>query len=46
MKTSDNMPYRRGDRNDHRTYVDFIERLISEGKARFRIRTGEIYDEM
>jgi len=36
-----NMPYRRGDRNDHRTCVDFIERLISEGKARFRIRTGE-----
>ncbi|MFC1977986.1 hypothetical protein ACFLWS_06980 [Chloroflexota bacterium] len=30
------MPYKRGDRNDHRTCIEFLERIISDGRKQFR----------
>jgi len=36
------MPYRLGVRNDYRTCTDFLNKFISEGKSRFKIkRNGE-----
>jgi len=35
------LPYRRGDKNDQRGAVEFLEALISEGPHRFKIKTGE-----
>ena len=35
------MAFRRGDRNDRRTCVEFCEKLISNGKKRFRKKVGE-----
>jgi len=35
------MPYLRGDRNDRRTSVDFLERIISEAADRLRKKDGE-----
>jgi len=32
------MPYLRGDRNDRRTCIEFFNRLISEGKNRYKIK--------
>lgn len=33
-----NMPYARGDKNDHRTCVEFLEYIISTGKTSLKIR--------
>ena len=38
------MAYRRGDRNDHRTCVEFCEKLISNGN-RFRNKVGDSWPE-
>ncbi len=34
------MPYARGDRNDHRTCIEFLESIISEAKERLRKEEG------
>lgn len=34
------MPYKRGDRNDIRTCIEFCEQLISNGKRRFKKKVG------
>ena len=39
------MPYLRGDRNDYRTSVDFLRRIISEGKQRLRKKDGKSWRE-
>lgn len=38
------MHYARGDRNDHRTCIDFFPRIISEAKERLRKRVGESWE--
>lgn len=35
------VPFVRGERNDRRTCVELLERMISEGKDRFRKRNGD-----
>lgn len=35
------MAYKRGDRNDHRTCVEFCERIMSNGEKRFRKKVGD-----
>jgi energy-coupling factor transporter ATP-binding protein EcfA2 len=37
------MPYARGDRNDHRTCVEFLNAIISQGSQRFKIRAESVY---
>jgi len=37
------MPYARGDRNDHRTCVEFLNAIISQGSQRFKIRAVSEY---
>ena len=37
------MPYVRGDRNDRRTFKDFLERIISEAKTRLRKKEGDCW---
>ena len=39
------VPHLRGDRNDQRTCVHFLERIISEAPRRFRKRDGESWTE-
>lgn len=39
------MTYKRGDRNDYRTCVEFCEKIISNGKKRFRKRVGDSWPE-
>jgi energy-coupling factor transporter ATP-binding protein EcfA2 len=39
-KVNISMPYARGDKNDHRTCVDFLNRIISEAN-KFKKRTSE-----
>jgi len=39
------VPHLRGDRNDQRTCVHFLERIISEARRRFRKRDGESWTE-
>jgi len=39
------MPYKRGDRNDHRTCIEFCEKIISNGKKRFRKKVGDSWPE-
>ena len=39
-----NMPYRQGNRNDHRTCHDFLGRILSDGKKRLKQRNGESYE--
>jgi energy-coupling factor transporter ATP-binding protein EcfA2 len=39
------MPYKRGDRNDHRTCIEFCEKIISDGKKRFRKKIGNSWAE-
>ena len=37
------LPYLRGDRNDKRTWFDFLERLIADGKKSFQKKDGNDY---
>ncbi len=37
------MPFARGDRNDHRTCIEFFENIISESKNSFRIKDGNAW---
>ena len=39
------MTYKRGDRNDYRTCVEFCEKIISNGKKRFRKKVGDSWPE-
>ena len=39
------IPYLRGDRNDYRTSVDFLEHMISEGRKRLRKKDGKSWRE-
>lgn len=42
------LPHQRGVRNDHRTCTEFVEKFISEGRSRFKIKKNgnwEIYQE-
>lgn len=39
------MPYARGDRNDHRTCVEFLDHLMSEAKQRLRKQDGESWQQ-
>lgn len=38
------LPFQRGDRNDHRTGHEFLEKLISLGKTQFQRRNGKQYE--
>lgn len=38
-----NMPYLRGDRNDRRTCVDFLNRIVTEAPDRLRKKDGETW---
>jgi DNA repair exonuclease SbcCD ATPase subunit len=38
-----NVPFARGDRNDHRTCVEFLERTMSMAKKSFRKKNGDEY---
>ncbi len=35
------VPYRRGDRNDLRTCIEFLEKIVSDSKRRFRKKAGD-----
>ena len=35
------LPYLRGDKNDKRTWLDFLERLIADGKKSFQRKAGK-----
>jgi hypothetical protein len=39
------LPYLLGDRNDHRTCNEFLERIISDGKKCSQRRNGKDYDQ-
>ncbi len=39
------MLYKRGDRNDRRTCIEFCEKIISNGKKRFRKKAGDSWPE-
>ncbi len=39
------MPYARGDRNDCRTCIEFLETIISEAKTHLRKRVGDAWQE-
>ncbi|MGH7486201.1 MAG: hypothetical protein ACREMY_11475, partial [bacterium] len=39
------MPFKEGDGNDHRTAVEFLDRLLSEAPNRFRMKANGQWDE-